>query len=243
MRLVPLSELGAPQEYIPASSPRSGSAVQDGARRGPRTEEDGGGEAVDADLTDREVVADSRSDNDGGPGDTGEPDCAGTDARLATGLALKSTAIAAAVVASHAKTAAVCANAGGDTAVAGQEEATPTAPSTDEGLSPTGGEDGGAALAAASTDAAAAAHVSGAPQTAAGRAETAEKEVTAAATAYARASREFERLGVCVTPAEMLDVVKAGMTLLSEEAANISVSCCCGWAREGEQASSKGVRG
>ncbi|CAM9488081.1 unnamed protein product [Ectocarpus sp. 12 AP-2014] len=155
VRLVPLSELGAPQEYIPTSSPRSGSAVQDGARRGPRAEEDGEGEAVDADLTDREVVADSRSDNYGGPGDSGEPDGAGTDARLAAGLSPKSAA-AAAVEASHASTAAVCANAGDDTAVAGQEEATPAAPSTDKGVSPTQ-EDGDAALAATSTAAAAAA--------------------------------------------------------------------------------------
>ncbi|CAN0200544.1 unnamed protein product [Ectocarpus fasciculatus] len=184
VRLVPLSELGAPQEYIPASSPRCGSTVEDGAERGARNEEDGEGGAVDADPTDREVVADSRSDNDGGPVDSGEPAGVDTDARLAGGQEPNSAAGGSAAVAASpaAKTtASACANAGGGTtAEDGQEEATPAAPSTDEGA--------------------------------------------AAAAAYARASREFERLGECATPAEMLDVVKAGMTLLSEEAARISGS-------------------
>lgn len=40
---------------------------------------------------------------------------------------------------------------------------------------------------------------------------------------YAAASREFERLGDCTTPREMLEVVKAGMTTLAEDAARISV--------------------
>lgn len=42
--------------------------------------------------------------------------------------------------------------------------------------------------------------------------------------AYARASREFGRLGGCRTPAEMLVVVGSGTKLLSEDAARISVS-------------------
>lgn len=42
--------------------------------------------------------------------------------------------------------------------------------------------------------------------------------------AYARASLEFERLGACTTPTDMLGVVKAGMTSLCDEAARISVS-------------------
>lgn len=42
--------------------------------------------------------------------------------------------------------------------------------------------------------------------------------------AYARASREFGRLGDCRTPAEMLVVVGSGAKFLSEDAARISVS-------------------
>lgn len=44
------------------------------------------------------------------------------------------------------------------------------------------------------------------------------------ASAYARASQEFGRLGACSTPAEMLKVVKSGMTSLCDDAARISVS-------------------
>lgn len=42
--------------------------------------------------------------------------------------------------------------------------------------------------------------------------------------AYARASREFARLGDCMTPAAMLVVVKSGTKFLFEDAARISVS-------------------
>eukprot|EP00752_Nemacystus_decipiens_P016764 g15002.t1 len=51
-----------------------------------------------------------------------------------------------------------------------------------------------------------------------------EEEETREGSAYARASREFERLGACTTPAEMLGVVKAGMTSLCDAAARISGS-------------------
>lgn len=62
---------------------------------------------------------------------------------------------------------------------------------------------------------------------------------------YARASEEFGRLGDCVTPDEMLAVVKDGMKCLAEDAAGISVSARprCGVGSGGRRGGERGDRG
>ena len=98
------------------------------------------------------------------------------------------------------------------------------APALSEGLavhSPLQGEDGKAG-AGENKEAVAAPSVAGTLASTAMK-EKQQEEEEEEGSAYARASREFERLGVCTTPAEMLVVVKAGITSLCDDAARISV--------------------
>lgn len=212
VRSVCLLDLGAPPEYVPASRTNASGAkgTEAEAVASPSAEEE------------EEAGAGNREDDTSastGPASSAPPDDAGQ------GVVSSSDGSSSAVPPESARAAPSTGAEVEPAEVAGApalpEGSTVAFPAEhrEEGAPRTAGG-GGEAATATPVEVAVASAVKEDQEQAQ---EQEEKE----SSAYARASREFEHLGACTTPAEMLAVVKAGMTSLCDAAATISVSHHC----------------